>query len=483
MNEEERKNFIKRMHEWQNDLSDEKYIEWKLKRKQWYDNLSEDQKSEYNKKVSDGLMRYWSKASDKVRIYRSNKIKEVWKNMDDDQKLNRSLKISKTAKDLWKNLSKEEKYSLLKNNGMGNKVSGLNKKFESYWNKSGLSDKYYIVSEYLIILNQTINHRWDFAIFDNSNNLLCLIDLDGAYFHADICDYNGIRSKLFYDETRSMTIPNGVMHIIIQELNFDKCFDEFLLMMNIGFHGYNEYLFRIFRSMAFPVPQYSTMELLKSYNELDKLKLEDNYFQLIEFNTRLGDRIFYHFHPSIWLNKYNNKISPYEAWNNDGILRKLINDKIIYQTHLNKNKILQGFNICDVASVKYFISAAQWKLILCKYWNNDDIYNINSDPNLLLACITLKRNCYGEYQNDTLKMIEFLNKYRIQYNIQCEWNNNIVAHIKDDGEMNAILSKYNCNKYLFILNNTDHKCIAFEIRTYDNHKLYIITNQNKVQGI
>lgn len=482
MSEEERKDFIGKMHEWQNNPSDEKYIEWKLKRKQWYDNLSEDKKNEYNKKVSDGLIRYWSNASDEDKRNHSNKIKEAWKNMDDDKKINRSLKISNSEKDTWRNLSKEEKYSLLKNKGIVKKISGLNKKFESYWNKSGLSDKYHIVPEYLIILNQLISHRWDFAIFDYSDNLVCLVDLDGAYFHADICDYTGIKSKLFYDESRSMTIPNGVMHIIIQELNFDKCFDEFLLMMNIGFHNYNEYLFQIFRSIPFPIPQYSIMELLRSYDNLDKLNLEYNYYHLIEYNSRLGDRLIYHFHPSIWMNIYDDKISPYEAWNNDDILRKLINDNIIYQTHLNKNKILQGFNICDVAPLKYFISAGQWKLILYKYWD-DDIYNINSDPNLLLACITLKRNCYGEYQNDTLKMVEFLNKYGIQYNIQCEYNNNIVAHVRDDDEMNDILSRYDPDKYLFVLDNTDHGCDSFGIRTYDNHKLYIITSQNKVQGI
>lgn len=473
LSDDERIDFVSKRHEWYNKLTPEERQNHVDKSHQWFKELSKEEFDAYREKLSEGLKRYWSNASNKEHDSRSNKIKSIWDNMDDDEKLCRSLKISRTKRNLWSSLSQEEKNNRLSIKVVAKKVSGLTYKFIQYWNKNNLSEYFSLITEYSA-KNNGICHKWDFAILDQNNDLVMVVDLDGAYYHADNCDYDGIHSILHYDIERCKSIENSVIHIIIQELNFDNCFNEMLNALSMDAGLYIEYLFKKFRAMPFPSPHFNIINLLQSYNRLCNLKLNANYYQLIEYNTRIGDRLIHHFHPSIWNQHYGNKLSPHDAWKNDLILKQLIRDKIITQSHLNPNKILSGFMISDVAPMVEFISPAQWKLILMRYWDYDTINIINGDPSLLLASISLKKNCIGEFNNDTLSMLDFLKEYEIKFNLSANGDAGVVIHVNDVNEMSEIVSKYSCKHYLFVLNECNINCDEFHIRGCNNRKYYVL---------
>ena len=102
--------------------------------------------------------------------------------------------IFRSYYDSWyKNLSKKDKAAHVKN--MLVNASGDNKLHQRFEYKfySLFGDKYYLKSEYVEILNNHL-HPWDYAMFDLNNELAMLIDLNGLFYHADNCDYNGIQS-------------------------------------------------------------------------------------------------------------------------------------------------------------------------------------------------------------------------------------------------------------------------------------------------
>ena len=177
------------------------------------------------------------------------------------------------------------------------------------------------------------------------------------------------------------------------------------------------------------------------------------------------------------MNDSTGKISPYDAWVNDDILRTMIRNHTIYQTYLNPNKILQGFQIDETASFNQFISPAQWKLIMMKY-NISGVYNIYGDPSILLASISLGEICNGVYDDDTLEMVVFLKKYVDVPVLSTEPVGTIVAHVKNDNEMKSLLGKFPNNKYLIILDSTDADTEMFSIKRYNPQTYYVSTNND-----
>lgn len=391
---------------------------------------------------------------------------------------------------------------LLKSNGKNN----LHKKFESMFNNSNLDNMFFHISEYPIT-NNAITHCWDYGIFNENGELVAVVDIDGEYFHADKCDYDGVHSREEYDTNRALSVGLDIPIFIITESNFDKDFKRMEEWLGVEYNKYCNRLFKEYRAIPFPYPHYTDVELMKSFDKLQRMDPNDKYHQNISLNTRVGDRLIQHFHQSIWHDHANGELSPYEAWHDDKLLYELVYNHIIYQTYLNPNKILQGFNRSRVS----VFSAGRAKMVIARYLSEfDTVFDpFSSYSGRMLGTIISGKRYIGQdlserHVRESNNIIEFLKKYEItfdakvsQRNIlesngkyQClftcppystkeQWEDIPVDPRTCDDWIDECLQRFQCKRYVFIVDHTDkyQNNIAAEISNkshFSNAKEYII---------
>ena len=439
-------------------------------------------------------------SEEKVDIYRRSH--QWYYDLDDEGK----FKYAEEKCELYNNLSDEEKIIHSKKSSTIGSISSLHPRFENAFNSSHLVNDYYFIGEF--ITNNEIVHRWDYAIFDKSSNeLVMLVDIDGQYHHADNNDYNGNQSKEERDEKRILSIPkdSNITPFIIQENKFTKCFELMLKTLMMNYDEYVKYTFKMCRSMPFPNPSYSDKELINSFKDLCNMKTDDKYHRSISLNTRNGDRLITHFHPSIYQAHRKEKISPYDAWYDDDILKKCIQNRIIYQNYLNPNKILQGFNISKVATKVSTFSAGRAKMLISKYLSD---FNEVFDPfsgfsGRMLGTISLGKRYIGQdisdiHVRESNNMIKFLDENikwfdidNIDTNIECkdildssgeyeclftcppyedieQWLDVPVSKRTCDEWIDECLKRFKCKKYLFVVDNNIEKYKDYVVDTIRN---------------
>ena len=386
----------------------------------------------------------------------------------------------------------------------------MHKKFEKSFYESHLSTSFYCISEFPTSNNE-VTHCWDYGIFDENGELVAVVDLDGAYYHADDCDYDGLHSKEEYDESRSQSVPDGIHHFIIQELRFKEGFERMLRTIMVDYDQYVENTFKELRSQPFPYPRYTDVELMKSWDKLQRMDPTDKYHQDISLNTRQGDRIIQHFQHSIWHDHVNGELAPYDAWQDDDLLRDVIRNRIIYQTHLNQNKILQGFNIAKKAPKVSVFSAGRAKMIIARYLQEFDVIfdPFSGYSGRMLGTIACGKRYIGQdlserHVRESNEIISFLRKYAVSFDAEVsqrdilessgeypclftcppygtkeQWEDVPIDTRTCDDWINECLSRFKCQRYVFVVDSTqqyqDH--IVAEISNkshFSNAKEYVI---------
>jgi len=470
-----------------NMTEEEKKIQNKLMingRNEWLKNLTDEERIYYITKLSLSLQESWDLMTPEEREERSELIKQGMKNMSDEakeqmhenqkiaaikrykdpeehEKISRAIRLGKA------NMSPENRKQMIQNS-FRNKdwYNQLHRKFEIYFKESELSKHFYYDSE-IYVNNNSIGHLWDYGIYNKYGELELLLDLDGVFYHADDkYDYNGIQSHEEYDEIRYLSIPNNIKSCIIYELKFDESFEYLINILKLSYDEFIKNKHEYFKNIKFPYPQYNDKELKYSYEQLCKLDNDDtNHKNKIFLNVKLGNHLIYHFHPSIFKDHYNDKLSPYDIWNDNKSLMNLMNYAI------------------------RFINASRSKLIINKYLNDYDlIFNpYDKYSGIMLGSLSLNKQYIGlneniDILNESYNMIHFLQKYfKIpQVNI---YNKNILSHtgsypclftslsLHDDSDkfINECLLRFDCNKYVFVINDT-HK--------YKNNVVEKIYNRN-----
>ncbi len=516
-------------------------------------NYDTEKRNDIRKKQSDGLKRYistldkdvidrrmqnltqkasdkWKLRSDKDKKYRIDILHEGLKNwrenLSDEEKKEFISKISESNKEFWNNADNEWKQSIYDKHSetywsrpiewreefirkttswTGN--NKLHQRFEYELNKLGLNIN--IKTDYTVS-NQCITHCWDYSILNRNDEVELLIDLDGKYFHADVCDYNGIQSKEEYDLRRSIPVSNNVKIFILYEQRFEKSFERILDAMYMSSKEYVEMLFKEYRSMPFPYPEYTEIELLRSYRDLCKMNCDDKYHTSLNLNTRNGDRLLMHFHHSIWHDHRGGELSPYEAWKNDDVLRDIITENYIYHSYLNKNKILQGFNLYPKARRVSILSAGKSKMIINKYLNEyDEIFDpFSGYGGIMLASIAMNKRYIGQdisevHVRESLNMLQFLKDNDIDMNVSLNITDSsqvhgeyqcLFANVPSGGEeyqdvettyssdewIDICLNNCKCQRYVFLVNGTERykdrivDTIASRYNFIDDYSIIVI---------
>ena len=472
ISEEEKKMISDKIKAYYNNLSDEELSERMQtltdNYKKWYHNLSNEEKADIIKKRIDTIDSLDIEVKNDIRERMSESHKQYWAELPEDEKKRRINELRLLNQSYWDNISEAEmdRHSYLARKQwedmsinermletrrkllLSNGHNKFHDQFESAFKSSILNDSFYYVPE--VTLGDEVFHSWDYGIYDQNGTLSAVVDLDGAYFHADECDYDGLHSRMEYDVRRSKTV-HQIPIIIIQEKRFDECFQRLVSALGMTFNEYTEYLFRIYRAMPFPTPSYTDRELIRSYNALQRLDCNDKYHQDLSVNTRLGDRIIYHFQPTLWANAE-------PGWYDDKILREWISHHTLYQTDLNRNKILQNLT-------PNFISPGKAKMIISRYLLE---YNTVFDPSgsfgILLGATSLNKKYIGIINDEVRyheinKMISWLSSYTdINTNIHADDNDIheypcLFSMIDNINNINELINRYKCMKYVFVSNH------------------------------
>ena len=495
---DERKKEISNIHKQvYENYSIDKLEEISRSKKETWKNMDKFKKKE----IADKILTANMSKSDEEKEFIKQKKQETWANKSPEEiqesinKRNKTIsnyseerkkEIIENATKWFKELSPEEQAEHIRR--LLNRSHGLNslsKKFEEYFKNSVISNYFSIEHEY-ITMNNDVIHHWDYAIINQNGDVEMVVDIDGKFFHADECDYDGLHSKEEYDEKRFISIPNGIKGCIIYEYDFTKSFEKMIKDLMINYDEFIINQFRMCRLMPFPYPEYSDKELITSFEYLKRMKCDDKYHKDISLNTRIGDHLIYHFHKSIYHSHRKNKMSPYDAWYDDDLLMKVIKNRIIYVNTLNRNKILQGFNISKIAQKVSVFSAGRAKLLIYKYLNEyDEIFDpFSGFSGRMLGTVSLGKKYIGQDLSEihifeSNKLIEFLYRYfNFDANILCKdvlkssgiyeclftcppyndieiWEDVNPINKSCDEWIDICLNNFKCKRYLFVVDNTE----------------------------
>jgi hypothetical protein len=341
--------------------------------------------------------------------------------------------------------------------------------------------KFNFQTEYL--LN---NHHFDFAVFDNENNLKVLIDIDGTYFHGLQSDYDGKHVQGYNDCKRFLKVPENVKFIVCDEHNIEECINELFNVFNVS---YNKWLKNIFNSLPkdFPYITYTKKRLFNDYNKLIIFDSKAYYNRYLSLSSILQ------FHKSIWDCHVKNKPSPYEAWNNKKLLIKCIKNRFIYKSNLSTQNILNGFSVCKLAPRISLFSPSLAKYLINLYLNEyDTIFDpFSGYSGRMLGACSLGKKYIGQdineiTINESKQIINFHNlnaELKVQnilsdkkskydclftcppYGDKENWNQKIENKSCDEW-IDVCLQNYKCEKYLFVVDKTEkyQKNIIQELR-------------------
>ena len=473
-----------------------------------YNNWSDESKRVNAERGRVSITKYNASLTDEEKLERVNHMNEYMNSLPKKERraiarkahqwyhnldLKGKMEYVQSKRDFWNNKPIEERKIEIRTKLSKSKVNNkFCQRFEELFNNSILNDYFYFVPE--VVIGDDVLHSWDYGIYDQNGTLVAVVDLDGEFYHADVCDYDGIHSQEEYDERRGLTIPVNVKYCIINERNIDACFHFMLDMLMMTYQGYQDYLFKLYRAMPFPEPKYYEIKLIKSYRTLQRMDCNDKYHRSMSINPRLGDMLIYQYHPSIWHQALPGKISPYDAWYDDNVLKQHIEDHILYHTHLNKNKILQGFVISPTAPRIRFMSGGRAKMIINRYLSD---YDTIFDPNIgyggrMLGTVSTGKKYVGICADEVLirentDMIEFIKQY---FGIDVVINSDsteypcMFTEVANDDQITEYLSTYKCGRYVFITDSTElYSDYVVEIYSdgqinRNNHSVIIIERED-----
>lgn len=465
----------------------------------WFDQLSPEEQERVRQEGREKMIAYNASISDEEKLRRvalmnaANKAKpqeekddiytrshEWYHNLSDMEK----AEYAKKRVDWYNALSDEEKEEhARKSNIIKNVYNGLNNRFQQFLDKGNMPSYYEYRRE--VITHWISYHTWDYGIYCE-NKLIMVIDLDGRYFHADICDYDGIHSDEHLDVQRSLSVnPDlSVKVFIIQEEKFDLGCELAMKYLPAAYHVYIDMMCDEFSRIPFPMPHYSDKDLMQSYMSL----MNESVYTLdmMKLDRTIGKRIIEHFHPSIYMDKVNNSISVESMWRDISLLKESITNHQIIQSYLNPNKILQNFVLPGKVMRPAVFSPSKLRSIIlsttsstifdpCVYYGetviasasiprdfigiSTDIVHYNENRNMMNWAQNINKQSFKSsrimlmHTSESANPSMIMNADLIQVLINIEF---------PDDQITNIMERYKCRSYTFIVRNTVHNMEVYK---------------------
>lgn len=324
------------------------------------------------------------------------------------------------------------------------------------------------------VSKNNIHHKFDFYL----PKYKMYVDVDGVYYHGYLDDSNGEQISEDRDAIRVALIEPDEYYFVIIESNIN---DQIIELINqvrsidANTFNYSEYMFNWCRSIEFPYPIYTEDRLKKDYNSLCNRAI-DTYNSA----CKLGLSSIRHFHKSIFDAKVNNSKSLREAWNDDEILKKVIQNRMIYKNNVDPSKILAGFYISKIIPKVSVFNPILAKYLTLKYLNefNEVLDPFSGFSGRLLGVTSTGKHYVGSDYNEIAvtesneiicfhqldaevghQNILTANKIEGQCLLTCppyykkETYSNEAIYKHCDEWIDLVLENYDCKKYVFVVDD------------------------------
>ena len=317
--------------------------------------------------------------------------------------------------------TKEFKDSMVRRFGVENVMNNIDIRRKAFTNKQKKSslelrlkhmlDAYDIkyVQEYCIQSDVYI-HSYDFYL----PGYKIFIDCDGEYWHSYISDPDGERVRDDYDDVRLFLVPNDHIFYLIVESDFErglKGLQKILCDIDKNIFDYDSSMFQWCRSIGFPYYDYKDSRMIRDFNSL-----YSRQFDSYNPNCKLGLSIINNFHKSIYHCSCGNNLSPYDAWNDDSLLKQVIANRYIYKNDVEPSKVMQGFNISKIAPKVSVFNPVLAKYLCYKYASDVDriVDPFSGFSGRLLGSYAIGKSYVGfdakvEVVNESNQILKFLN--------------------------------------------------------------------------
>lgn len=303
-----------------------------------------------------------------------------------------------------------------------------------------------------------------------------LIDCDGIYYHSYICDPDGGKSREDYDDVRISLIPHDHYFCLIVESDFERglnMLQKMIKSIDESVLDYDTELFKWCRSVGFPYPHYDIKRLKQDYSTLSKR-------WTTKYNPAdlSGISLVRHYHPSIYHSHVDNKLSPYDAWQDDKLLKQCIANRLIYQNTVDPSKVLAGFNISKIAP-----KISVFNPVLARYLTENYLSEFDTifDPfsgysgRMLGVCSTGRKYIGQDFNKTTVEesnrlLKDFSLDASVSYVdstketgvydciLTCPPYNTAEIYFEDmilqdcDDWIDTTLKNYKCKRYVFVVN-------------------------------
>lgn len=272
------------------------------------------------------------------------------------------------------------------------------------------------------------------------------------------------------------TYPNKNFNFI--DINAQFNFIENIILDLVGTPKEELIKSTIEKCKIFPIFSY---DIKKEYNNLIERDFVGKPTKNIN-SSDIGLNIIRQYYPSIYKCSVDNKPSPYEAWFDEKLLRKCIENRIIYSKSLEPNAILNGFNVSKIAPkisvfnpllAKYIINMFLGKLDVIfdpfsgfggrllgtcslgkKYIGQDINLETVSESNSLIRDLNLNA--------EVIRKDIFESEGTYDYLFTCppygnkeNWGNENQINYSCDQWIDECLKRFECKSYIFVVDNTE----------------------------
>lgn len=228
----------------------------------------------------------------------------------------------------------------------------------------------------------------------------------------------------------------------------------------------------------FPYPHYSNSQLKEDYENL----VHRDYKPGQKFGTYIANE----FHKSIWKASVKGKKSPYEAWHDEGLMTKLIKNRLIYSSspEITPEILRRGFSPSRIAPRVSLFNPALAKYLISKYLSE---YDVIFDPfsgfsgRLLGTCSLGKKYIGSDIEEDHVResqsiidhfglegIVEAKDVLKSSGSYPCLftcppygskelWNekNDLIEKSCDEW-IQECMQRFDCEKYLFVVDKTEY---------------------------
>ena len=245
--------------------------------------------------------------------------------------------------------------------------------------------------------------------------------------------------------------------------------------------------FHELRKISFPYPKYTDNEMMASWRSLVDLAYTTEPYQNFAVDLRTGDKLIRNFHPSIYHAHRKGKVSPYDAWYNDNLLKMAIDNRIKYNIEMTPANVVQGFSAAKIAPKVTVFSAAIAKVLIDKYLSDaTEIFDpFSGFSGRMLGTVALGKKYFGIDLSDTHAeesngIIHFLKTHGVHidatvlewdvmeasgsydalftcppYDTKGVWEKPNGEQLTCDEWIDVCLTRFNCKKYLFVVDKTE----------------------------